>query len=47
MPHFHKVAGHTAGNAAILAPFKPEGRERARIYAHANAAPVWEPRTVK
>ena len=47
MTQFHKIAGRTAGNAAIIAPFNPNGTERARVHAHPNAAAVWEGRTGK
>ncbi|WP_263288980.1 hypothetical protein [Oricola cellulosilytica] len=32
----------TAARAIVLEPIHPGGRERSRVFAHPNAAPVWE-----
>ena len=34
----------TPVDATIIAPRDPNGTERARVFVHPNAAPVWEGR---
>jgi hypothetical protein len=37
-----KQTTFTPARAVVIDPIHPAGKERSRVFAHANAAPVWE-----